>query len=187
MALFNSCCHANGVYTQLEPRNLFHMHADGNNKRPDLLLINPPGFSNNRVVIDVSMTHCIPKSTTRAQAANFDKDSTASKSVEKEKIFFCLDCKLAGIGFHALIFESTGKPSNDLEKFLSKKMANSIEAKRNEARSNTAVLDDSYFCQHSNQYCERNTKQDNQHQLFTSKQDLPQRFLSRSNSFHQFH
>jgi hypothetical protein len=126
----NACCHANGVYTQLEPRNLFHMHTDDNNKRPDLLLMNPPGFSNDRVAIDVSMTHCIPKSTTRAQAANFHKDSTASKQAEKEKNKkFCSDCKLAGIGFHALIFESTGRPSNEMEKFLSRVMANSIEAK----------------------------------------------------------
>ena len=51
----NSGCHANGVYTQLEPRNLFHMHTDDNNKRPDLLLINQPGFNNNRVAIDVSI------------------------------------------------------------------------------------------------------------------------------------
>ena len=66
-------------------RNLFHVHTDDNNKGRDLLLINPPGFSNNRVAIDVSMTHCIPKFTTRTQAANFHKDSAASKLAEKEK------------------------------------------------------------------------------------------------------
>ena len=106
------------------------MHDDNDNKRPDLLLINPPGFNRQRVAIDVSMTHCIPKTTTRSQAHNFNNDSISSKLAQKGKIKkFSSVCELAGIGFYALIFESTGKPSDELEKFLSRVMANSIEAK----------------------------------------------------------
>jgi hypothetical protein len=106
------------------------VHDDNDNKRPDLLLINPPGFNKQRVAIDVSMTHCIPKTTTRSQAHNFNNDSISSKLAQKGKIKkFSSVCELAGIGFYALIFESTGKPSDELEKFLSRVMANSIEAK----------------------------------------------------------
>ena len=49
------------MYTHLEPPNLFHVHDDNNNKRPDLLLINPPGFNKERVAIDVSMHTAFPR------------------------------------------------------------------------------------------------------------------------------
>ena len=88
------------------------------------MLINPPGFNKERVAIDVSMIHCIPKTTTRAQEHNFNNDSISSKLAPTEKIkIFSSVFELAGIGFHALIFESTGKPSNEVfRKFKDKVM-----------------------------------------------------------------
>jgi len=133
----NACCHANGVYTQHEPRNLFHANEDENNKRPDLLLINPPGFNKPRIVIDVNVTHPIRDNTTLEQAKNFHNGSIAAKTAERLKINkFTKDCDLADIGFNALIFESTGKPSSQVETFLTKVIANSSEAKGMKTASN---------------------------------------------------
>jgi hypothetical protein len=133
----NACCHANGVYTQHEPTNLFHANEDENNKRPDLLLINPPGFNKPRIVIDVNVTHPIRDNTTLEQAKNFHNGSIAAKTAERLKINkFTKDCDLADIGFNALIFESTGKPSSQVETFLTKVIANSSEAKGMKTASN---------------------------------------------------
>ena len=133
----NACCHANGMYTQHEPRNLLHIVDDENNKRPDLLLINPPGFTDPRVVIDVNVTHPLRRSTTIAQAKTFRNGSIAALAAEKNKIKkFSEECASLDIGFHALIFESSGKPSSNVVNFILKVISNNSEAKGMDPESN---------------------------------------------------
>ena len=82
------------------------------------------------------MTHSIPENTSRRQAENFYKGSQAARSAKNAKDRkFLLKCKSVDIGFKALIFESTGKPSEEFEKFLVTLMANSIQVKGMDSES----------------------------------------------------
>ena len=88
-------------------------------------------------MIDVNVTHPLRKSTTIAQAKTFRNGSIAALAAEKNKIKkFSEECASLDIGFHALIFESSGKPSSNVEKFILKVIANSSEAKGMDPESN---------------------------------------------------
>ena len=129
----NQCCHANGILTQLEPRNLFRLHNPDDGDRPDIILMNAPGFKKTAIAVDVRVSHPIStpsKRITRAQAEAFDKGSIAArKSLNEKNRKYKEKCEQVDIGFNALIFESTGRPLQETIDFVEKIVKNSVAVK----------------------------------------------------------
>jgi len=108
----NQCCHANGIHTKLEPRNLFRCLDPEDGDRPDIVLMNAPGFEKVRIAADVRVSHPISTPShqiSRNQAANFGSKggSTAAKKSFAEKIKkFQVKCNQLDIGFYPFLFSS---------------------------------------------------------------------------------
>jgi hypothetical protein len=126
----NQCCHANGILTKLEPRNMFRELNPDDGDRPDILLMNAPGFEKIAVAADVRVSHPISTPTSKislSQATRFGAGSIAAKkSLMEKNRKFKETCDRVDIGFYALIFEATGRPLAETIRFMEILVKNSV-------------------------------------------------------------
>jgi len=117
----------------MEPRNLFRLTNPDDGDRPDILLMNPPGFEKQAIAADVRVSHPISTPTnniTRSQAQTFHKGSIAArKSLQEKNRKYKEKCDQVDIGFYAIIFESTGRPLKETIQFIETLVKNNVAVK----------------------------------------------------------
>jgi len=95
--------------------------------------MNPPGFEKQAIAADVRVSHPISTPSnkiTRSQAQSFDKGSIAArKSLNEKNRKYKEKCDKVGIGFYAIIFESTGRPLLETIQFIETLVKNSVAVK----------------------------------------------------------
>ena len=110
-----------GYESKCEPRGLFHMEDENNNKRGDILVNSPPYSGCEQLLIDVAQKYPISttaRGITMEQALN--PNSLMEKTIKSKNNKYYDSCNSIGIGFLALTFETSGKLHNHVITFVEK-------------------------------------------------------------------